>query len=261
MDSGILRDVLTIITGVGTGIMSGTFGVGGAVISTPAIRALGCSAALAVGTTLPSILPGAISGSLKYRSQDLVRWNIVKSAVPAGIVASIVGARISDALPGGGHPLMILTALLLLWSASNLIRGTGNTAEQDAAHVVQKTTLGAAAIGAAAGGMSGLLGVGGGIIMVPLFRKFLGLPMKVAVATSLICVGCFAIPGTITHAVQGGIDWRIALMLTIGVVPGAPLGARLALGLSDVRLRKIFGVFLACVAVMYGAGELAALID
>jgi len=154
VDTGLVRDVLTVVAGIGTGIMSGTFGVGGAVISTPAIRALGCSAALAVGTTLPSILPGAISGSLKYRTQDLVRWNVVKATVPAGIIASIVGARISDALPGGGHPLMILTALLLLWSASNLIRGTENSAEQDAAHLVRNVTLGAAAIGIAAGGKS-----------------------------------------------------------------------------------------------------------
>jgi uncharacterized membrane protein YfcA len=260
VDSGIVRDVLTVLAGIGTGVMSGTFGVGGAVISTPAIRALGCTAALAVGTTLPSILPGAISGSLKYRTQRLVQWNVVVATVPAGIVSSIAGARISDALPGGGHPLMIMTALLLLWSASNLIRGQSNSPEQDAAHVVRNVAVGAALIGVAAGGMSGLLGVGGGIIMVPLFRKFLGLQMKVAVATSLICVGCFAIPGTITHAAQSGIDWRFALMLTVGVIPGAPLGARMALSLSDARLRKVFGVFLACVAVMYGGGELAALI-
>lgn len=260
MHPGLIRDVLTVLAGVGTGLMSGTFGVGGAVISTPAIRALGCSAALAVGTTLPSILPGAISGSLKYRSQSLVKWNIVASTVPAGIVASIAGARVSDLLPGGGHPLMILTALLLLWSAANLIRG-GASGVDEHVSLVGNVSLGAALIGFAAGGMSGLLGVGGGIIMVPLFRKFLALPMKVAVATSLICVGCFAVPGTVTHALQGGIDWRIAVMLTIGVVPGAPLGARVALGLSDTRLRRVFGVFLACIAVVYGGGEIAALIN
>ena len=62
MDPGPLRDVLTVAAGVATGVLSGLFGVGGAVISTPAIRALGASAAVAVGTTLPAIIPGAISG-------------------------------------------------------------------------------------------------------------------------------------------------------------------------------------------------------
>ena len=113
--------------------------------------------------------------------------------------------------------------------------------------------------GRVAGGLSGLLGVGGGIIMVPLFRRWLALPMKNAVATSLICVGCFAIPGTITHSIEGGIDWRYAIWLTIGVVVGAPFGSKMALKMSDKKLQRVFGLFLAAVAVAYGGGELLAL--
>ena len=113
--------------------------------------------------------------------------------------------------------------------------------------------------GLVAGGLSGLLGVGGGIVMVPLFRRWLGLPMKNAVATSLICVGCFAIPGTITHTIEGGIDWRFAIWLTIGVVVGAPFGSKMALKMSDKKLQHVFGLFLAAVAVVYGGGELLAL--
>ena len=113
--------------------------------------------------------------------------------------------------------------------------------------------------GLVAGSLSGLLGVGGGIIMVPLFRRWLALPMKNAVATSLICVGCFAIPGTITHSIEGGIDWRFAILLTIGVVVGAPFGSKMALKMSDKKLQRVFGLFLAAVAVIYGGGELLAL--
>ena len=113
--------------------------------------------------------------------------------------------------------------------------------------------------GLLAGGLSGLLGLGGGIVMVPLFRRWLGLPIKNAVATSLICVGCFAIPGTITHALEGGIDWRFATWLAVGVIVGAPLGSRLALKMSDKRLQRTFGLFLAVIAVIYGLGELLAL--
>ena len=96
--------------------------------------------------------------------------------------------------------------------------------------------------------------------MVPMFRSMLGLPMKSATGTSLACVGFFAVPGTLTHALQGGIDWKTALLLTIGVVPAAPLGSRLALSLSDEKLRRVFGVFLACIAVVYGAGEITSLL-
>ena len=85
------------------------------------------------------------------------------------------------------------------------------------------TTTGgcSAIIGVAAGGLSGLLGIGGGILMVPAFSAWVGLPLKETIATSLACVGIFAIPGTITHAVQGDIDWTFAIPLAIGVIPGA----------------------------------------
>ena len=53
-----------------------------------------------------------------------------------------------------------------------------------------------AVVGAAAGGLSGLLGIGGGILMVPGFTEIVGMPIKRAIATSLVCVGVFAIPGT-----------------------------------------------------------------
>ena len=262
MDPGILRDALTIVAGIGTGIMSGTFGVGGAVISTPAIRALGCTAAMAIGTTLPSLLPGAITGSLKYAPQKLVRWDVVKKTVPAGIIASVIGARTADLLPGDGHPLMILTALILMWSATGLIRGgeTQDLANLERAKENSSIAVLAIGVGVFAGGLSGLLGVGGGIVMVPLFKKWLALPMKNAIATSLICVGFFAVPGTITHTLQGGVDWRYALLLTIGVIPGAPLGAKLALSLSDQKLRRIFGIFLACIALVYGGSEIVSLL-
>jgi len=269
MDASIFRDALTALAGVATGVMSGTFGVGGAVISTPAIRALGCSAALAVGTTLPSILPGAITGSWRYRNGELIQWKVVAFTAPSGIVAAILGAWVSPRVPGDGHLLMVFTALLLMWSSINMIRNVApaKSSEQSDSTATEdvKTSFRSSQgflstlTGLIAGGLSGLLGVGGGIIMVPLFRRWLVLPMKNAVATSLICVGCFAIPGTITHSIEGGINWRYAIWLTIGVVVGAPFGSKMALKMSDKKLQRVFGLFLAAVAVAYGGGELLAL--
>lgn len=255
VNPGPLRDLLTLAAGVATGVMSGIFGVGGAVLSTPAIRALGCSAALAVGTTLPSIFPGAATGFLRYRSQDVIDWPVVKRAVPAGMVASVVGAQTAHVLPGDGHPLMVLTAVLLVISAVSLIRQ--REAAVGAPPPVPRSHLGrrAAAAGAAAGLMSGLLGIGGGVIMVPIFRSQLGLPMRRAIATSLVCVGLLALPGTVTHALNGDIDWRYALWLSVGVVPGARVGAGIALRTGERRLRLVFGWFLLAIAVYYGGRE------
>ena len=96
---------------------------------------------------------------------------------------------------------------------------------------------GSAIIGMAAGVLSGLLGIGGGILMVPAFSAWVGLPLKETIATSLACVGIFAIPGTITHAYLGHIDWTFAVALAVGVIPGAQIGAHFTINADDRTLR------------------------
>lgn len=285
MDPGPLRDALTALAGVGTGALSGLFGVGGAVISTPAIRALGASASIAIGTTLPAIIPGAASGTLRYRREGLIEWRAVVATAPAGVVMAVVGAVLADVVPGDGHLLMLLTAALLGLSAARMARtrpadppapesdaeladagapdraagGTG-AALPDAGRDRPPASAGAyAAVGALAGLLSGLLGVGGGIVMVPGFTQLAGMPVKRAIGSSLACVAIFAVPGTITHAALGNIDWRFALLLAVGVVPGAQLGARLTIAADDRRLRVVVAAFLGAMALAYGVGELVAL--
>ena len=258
MDAGPVRDLLTIVAGVGTGILSGAFGVGGAVVSTPAIRALGATALISVGTTLPSILPSAASGTYRYSREGIVDRRIVMLAAPAGIVTAVVGARLSRAIPGEGHWLMLLTAGFLAFTAFRTWRGSDPDAEAMAAGGSPAAGP-IVATGAVAGLLSGLLGVGGGIVMVPGFNQLARMSLKQAIATSLACVGIFAIPGTITHWIQGGIDWRFALLLAIGVVPGARLGAALSLAADDRRLRHAVAAFLGLISIVYAAGELIAL--
>lgn len=292
MDPGILRDALTVGLGLLTGVMSGLFGVGGAVISTPGIRALGAPPLLAVGTTLPSIIPGAASGTARYARERMVDWRVVAVTAPAGIVAAVLGALAADHVPGEGHLLMLMTAGLLGFSAFRMLprdepgaptaRGADaggpdadpaddELAETDAevltaggtgpaAHPTHHHRLSFLGVGIVAGTLSGLLGIGGGIVMVPGFTQFGGLPVKRAIATSLACVGLFAVPGTITHALLGNIDWRFALLLCVGVVPGARIGAALAIRAGDRRLRRVVAIFLATMALAYGIGETIALV-
>src|SRR2546421_2724482 len=113
MDPGPLRDALTLGVGLLTGVLSAAFGVGGAVLSTPGIRLLGASAFVAVGTTLPSIFPSAASGTARYVREGLVDWRAVRWSAPVGIAFAVAGSLLSHAVPGNGHWLMVLTALLL----------------------------------------------------------------------------------------------------------------------------------------------------
>jgi uncharacterized protein len=266
VDPGLPRDVLTAVLGVFTGALSGAFGVGGAVLSTPGIRALGVAPIVAVGTTLPSIFPSAATGAWRYSRERLIDRTAVLLTVPTGLVASVVGALLSEHIPGGGHVLMLFTAALLLFTAVRMGRPPAAPAAPEAdveaapAHEGGHRSRPAfAGVGVVAGLLSGLLGIGGGVVMVPGFSQIGGLPIKSAVATSLVCVAAFAIPGTITHAALGNIDWRVALVLTAAVIPGARIGSALALRASDRGLRLAVALFLGAIAVVYAVGELSSL--
>jgi uncharacterized membrane protein YfcA len=95
--------------------------------------------------------------------------------------------------------------------------------------------------------------------MVPAYTVVLRMPPKRAVATSLVAVAMFSVPAMVTHALLGHINWAFALPLTVGVVPGAQLGAKLTLGGSEARLRFLMGLFFTVLALVYGGAELAAL--
>ena len=115
------------------------------------------------------------------------------------------------------------------------------------------------ASGALAGFYSGFFGLGGGFVLVPLLTRWMRFPIKRAIGTSLVCIAILAVPGTITHALLGNIDWMIGLGLIIGVIPGAIVGARIALGSTDRSLRIGFAVLLAVVGLWLAATEVGAL--
>jgi uncharacterized membrane protein YfcA len=279
VDPGLLRDALTALLGLATGILSGLFGVGGGVISQPGMRLLGIPPLIAIGTALPVIIPGAASGTYRYAKERMILWRAAAATVPIGLVAAVGGGLLAEEVPGEGHLLQVITALLLGFSAWRMSRPVGPAtpapdeeplAESDVVEAPgtdpvpapgEAPTSTFLSIGAVAGLLSGLLGIGGGVLMVPAFVHFARMPVKVAVATSLACVGAFAVPGTITHAVEGHVDWRVAAALIVGVVPGARIGAAMAIAATDRRLRLTVSIFLAVTAVLYGGGELLALLD
>ncbi|HMF83132.1 MAG TPA: sulfite exporter TauE/SafE family protein [Acidimicrobiia bacterium] len=285
--------ILTLVAGVATGVLSGMFGVGGAVVSTPAIRALGATPLEAVGSTLPSIVPSAVSGSLRYRREGLIVGRVARWTLAAGLAATVGGALLAGTVPGGGHLLMLITAALLAFTAYRLGAAPRSAPAREPApaaidfedpvgdlatppvdiaraHDPEPDRSSPAArrdevwrlglIGLAAGGVSGLLGIGGGVLLVPAFASWVRLTVKESVATSLLCVGALAIPGMITHAVLGNIDWAFAIPLAIAVIPGAQLGAHLAIRSSERGLRLTVAIGLGSIAIVYGVGEIVALV-
>lgn len=256
----LLDAVLGVLVGFTSGVLSGLFGVGGGIVMTPGIQVLmGARPIVALATPLPAILPTALTGAYTYHRAGQVDVRAAAWMVGPGIVAAVAGAALTDVVDT--HVLLVITAALLAWQAVGILRGArvrpdGTTDEAASQHPMSKLLL----IGFAAGFVSGLLGIGGGLIMVPLMVGWLRMPLKRALGTSLLTIVALVIPGTVVHLALGHIDWAIFLVVTLGAVPGARLGASLALGTRERTLRLMVGSFLLLVALLYGATELAALL-
>ena len=277
--------VASLVLGFGSGVLAGMFGIGGAVITTPSIRALGATPIHAVGSTVPAILPGSISGAYRYAKAGAVDWRVGLTCGTCGAVFAVAGAAATRLV--NAHYLMIVTAALLALTGVTQLRATraaavavpvspgpdpsgelsaeppdllpdGGTDGRTGAAERRSPAL-LAGVGAGAGALAGVLGVGGGIVLMPAFTGLLRLPMRLAVGSSLVAVAIFSIPALVTHAWLGNIDWRFALPLMVGVVPGAQVGARLTLGTSERLVRRLFGALLLVVSVVYAVSEVLAL--
>ena len=252
----LLQAVLGILVGFVAGVLSGLFGVGGGVVTTPAVNVLlGGTAIQAVATPLPVILPTSLVGAYTYARAGEVSFRAARWAIPPGIAGAVGGAFLTDLV--NAHLLLVITAVLMAWTGVEVMRG-----REPATAWTKGATPGwkYSAIGAVAGFVSGLLGVGGGIVMVPLLTLVIGMPLKRALGTSLAVIAALVVPGTIVHWALGHIDWAVFGVLTLGVVPGARLGAHLAIGARERTLRRAVGAFLLAVAVLYGVDELVSLL-
>lgn len=267
-----------VLVGSASGVLAGMVGIGGAVITTPGIRFLGATPIEAVGSTIPAILPGSVSGAVRYHRAGLVAWPVALVTGLVGSGFSVLGAWLSDVVDARG--LMLVTAGMVGLSAVQTWRARQaahsepeNLSEGNHAAGAQEVTESTvddgpkdgppvpavAAIGAGAGMLAGLLGVGGGLVLVPGFTHLLRLDPKRAVATSLPAVAIFSVPAMVTHAVLGHVNWSYALLLTVGVIPGARLGARFTIDGSEARLRLVMSIFFGLLAIVYGVREIVAL--
>jgi uncharacterized protein len=99
-----------------------------------------------------------------------------------------------------------------------------------------------------AGLASGLLGVGGGLVKVPLMVLLLAIPMDIAIGSSALMIGITAMTGFAGHAINGHWNWQLSLILAVAVFVGAQIGARFSLKINKKTLKNAFGYFLVVIA-------------
>ena len=256
-------DLTVVATGLVAGVLSGAFGIGGGVVTTPAIRlVLGYPQLIAVGTPLLVIIPSAVTGAWSYSRTGFVDMRAGLIVGVTGSLAAVAGAWLSDL--AGGTVVILATAALIGYMAVIMLvqvfRPSAAGALPDTAAVVPVNSTPFVLLGLITGAYSGFLGLGGGFVLVPLLSQRLGFPIKRAIGTSLVAIGILAVPGAVAHYLLGHVDLRLAALLMIGVVPGALLGARITERTDDRVVRMAFAIFLAGVGVALLLSELAVMI-
>jgi uncharacterized membrane protein YfcA len=239
--------------GVLAGLASGLFGVGGGVVIVPGLVMVAAfGQRLAHGTSLTAIVPIALAGAIGYATAGEV--DLVAAAFMAG--GAVVGAPLGVAalaripqrwLQLAFGVLLVLAAVRLVMDASAApAAGTGREA------VDLLAAAGYVAVGLVSGGLAGLLGVGGGVVIVPLLTIAFGFPIVAAKGTSLAVIVPTAVVGTVRNRRQATTDLRAGALVGVGGVVTAALASQVSLGLDPVVSAWLFAGLLLLMAARLG---------
>jgi uncharacterized membrane protein YfcA len=228
------------VIGVGVGFVAGLFGAGGSAVGTPLLRVAGVPAFYALASPLPAAIPLAASASIAYWRERLIDLRLMTWAVIFGTPATVVGALATPFI--GGDRLVAVTDVLVVLIGIRFIARPTIIAPSMQVIAPPLGLIAVVAIGV--GLVGGLLGNSGGFLLAPLFVLVLRTPLKTGLATSLAISAVLAVPGTITHAALGHIDWSVTAVYALTAVPAAYVGARVALRTPTGRLARVYGAFL-----------------
>jgi len=238
-----------LVAGAGIGLLYGIFGVGSA-FATPMLAMLGVPGMAAVVGPLPALLPGSAVGAWSYSRRGKVDWVVARRALAGGLPAAVVGALASSRI--GGPLLLVLSGLVLLVVGLRVLRPAAVTEQtRDLAEHRRASARFVVTTAALVGFASGLLANGGGFLLVPMFLLVLGLDMNEASGTSLVVASALTVPTLLVHMGLGDIDYAVAMMFGLGLVPAAYVGARLAVHLPTARLQSVFGLLLVGFALWF----------
>ena len=254
------------------GIVLALTGAGGGIVAVPlVVFGLGLDVATAGPIGLMAVGLAAGIGAVLALREGRVRYKAASLMAATGALASPLGLALARRVPN--KPLMLVFAAVLIYVATRMFFQHRATAS---AHAVTPPRQPACMLdaekgklrwtapcaraltlsGAAAGLLSGLLGVGGGFVIVPALRRISDIPMEGIVATSLAVITLVSASGVIASAASGHLAWAVALPFTAGAVLGMLAGRRAARRLSGARMQQSFAVFAALISVGMAAKAL-----
>ncbi len=230
---------------VAIGLSLGLLGGGGSILTVPVLVYLvGQSPEMAVGTSLAIVGMNSLFGSWLHFRHGRVQLRAALIFGGVGIVGALLGSRFTHLLPG--PVLLILFAMLMLVVAALMLRPS-----RSALRVTPHETnwLVVAAVGLGVGVLTGFLGVGGGFLVVPALVILIGLPMPVAVGTSLPIIAMNSAAGLLGHVSQSPLNWLVTLQFIAFGAIGILLGVVLVKRVSPAQLRVYFAWFVIALAI------------
>ncbi|MGE3621725.1 MAG: sulfite exporter TauE/SafE family protein [Acidimicrobiia bacterium] len=230
-----------VAVGVLAGATSGLFGVGGGIVIVPGLVMIAAmSHKLATGTSLSAIIPISLAGVVGYATGGEVDWPAALCVAAGAMAGAVVGTHVLVRI---GLPLLQgLFALAMLATAVKLFFDEGDGTGRH--ELTGATVAGLVLLGVASGILAGLLGVGGGIIIVPVLTLAFGVPHVLAKGTSLAVIVPTAVAGTLRNRRTQLTALRPAAIVGAAGVVSALVASRVALDLDERISRVLFGVLL-----------------
>jgi hypothetical protein len=194
------------------------------------------------------------TGAITHARAGRIRWRTGLLFGLAGMVGAFVGGRAAAYVPGA--VLMLFFAAMMIATAIAMLRGRRTPTRAPAAELAVGKVL---VEGVIVGVVTGMVGAGGGFLVVPALVLLGGLPMELAVGTSLVVIAMKSFAGLAGHLEHVDVDWPITLAVTAFAVAGSLLGGRLAGRIPGPILRRGFGVFVLVMAALVLTQELSAM--
>ncbi|QNE73901.1 TSUP family transporter [Streptomyces finlayi] len=238
---------LVLLASVLIGISLSILGGGGSILTVPILVYLaGQSSKEAIATSLFVVGVTSVVGLIAHARAGRVRWRIGLIFGAVSMVGAYGGGRLAEYIPGTA--LLIAFALMMLATAAAMLRKPRKAAAHKPAHH-ELPTKHIVAEGLVVGAVTGLVGSGGGFLVVPALALLGGLPMSVAVGTSLLVIAMKSFSGLAGHLSAVQIDWGLALAITAAAIVGSLIGSRFAGRIPQDTLRKAFGWFVVVMGV------------
>lgn len=241
------RFVMSCIgVGLAAGLLSGLFGVGGGTVIVPMlVLLLRFDQRLAAGTSLAAIVPTATVGVISYAVHGSVAWIPALILAAGAVVGAQIGAWLLARIPQNalrwGFVAFLAVVIVMLFVV---------VPARDAELVLTVgSVIGLVALGLFTGIMAGLLGVGGGVIVVPALMFLFGTSDLIAKGTSLLMMIPTAVSGTVGNLRHGNVDLLAAGLVGVAACTTTAVGAWLATLMSPLTANILFAVFLTFIAV------------